>query len=218
LAQPSPSPSRPQQIDPTVFIVDDDTKVAKSLRWLLESVGLRAETFSNAGEFLANLPKGRPGCLVVDVRMPSMSGLGLQEELTALGVTLPIIFITGHGSVQTAVRALQNGAIDFLEKPIDDQRLIDLVQRAIRLDAELRRQAAERAELATRHASLSAREREVLDHLIEGRTNKAIARELGLSSKTVEAYRANVMTKMGAGTLPQLVRMVLQLRPPVDRV
>jgi two-component system response regulator FixJ len=223
LAQRSSSLSQPQQVDPqsaapTVFIVDDDIRVAKSLRWLIESVGLKAEIFSSAGEFLANLPKGRPGCLLVDVRMPAMSGLGLQEQLKALEATLPIIFMTGHGSVQTAVRALQNGAIDFLEKPFDDQRMLDLVQRAIRLDAERRRQAAEQTDAAARYASLSKREREVLDQLVEGRTNKAIARVLGLSPKTIEAYRANVMTKMGASTLAHLVKVALDLRrPSADR-
>jgi two-component system response regulator FixJ len=204
--------SDPQSVAPTVFIVDDDVRVAKSLKWLIESVGLKAEIFSSAGEFLTNFPRGRPGCLVVDVRMPAMSGLGLQEQLKLLGSTLPIIFMTGHGSVQTAVRALQSGATDFLEKPFDDQRMLDLVQRAISLDVERRRQAAAQAEAAARYETLSTREREVLEQLVDGRTNKAIARNLGLSSKTVEAYRANVMTKMGVSTLPHLVKVALDLR------
>ena len=219
MAQRSPSLCRAQQVDsqpvaPTVFIVDDDVRVAQSLRWLIESVGLKAEIYASAGEFLAHDPQARPGCLVVDVRMPAMSGLGLQEQLKELGATLPIIFMTGHGSVQTAVRALQNGAIDFLEKPFDDQRMLDLVQRAIGLDAERRRQATALADATARYASLSTRERQVLDQLVDGRTNKEIAHVLGLSSKTVEAYRANVMTKMGAATLPHLVKMALDLRRP----
>jgi FixJ family two-component response regulator len=212
------SPSRPQPQterapgDPTVFIVDDEAAVAQSLRWLIESVGLRAETFSNAGEFLAAYRPQRPGCLVLDVRMPAMSGLELQERLNAQGVSLPIIFVTGHGGVQTAVRALKGGAVDFIEKPFDDQRMLDLVHKALALDAENRRRAAAQAEAAARYASLSAREREVLDLLIEGMTNKSIARALGLSAKTVENYRANVMEKMAAPTLPHLVKQVLDLR------
>ncbi len=207
-----PWQAEPASGEPTVFIVDDEESVAESLRWLIESVGLKAETFSTAGEFLARYRPGRPGCLVLDVRMPAMSGLELQERLHAQEVSLPIIFITGHGGVQTAVRALKGGAIDFIEKPFDDQRMLDLVHKAIALDAEARRRAAAQADAAARHASLSAREREVLDLLIDGQTNKAIARSLGLSAKTVETYRANVMQKMGAPTVPHLVRMVLDLR------
>lgn len=212
----SPSPTQPQTDrlagEPTVFIVDDEATVAQSLRWLIESVGLRAETFSNAGEFLAAYLSERPGCLVLDVRMPAISGLELQERLNARGAVLPIIFVTGHGGVQTAVRALKGGAVDFIEKPFDDQRMLDLVHKAIALDAENRRRAAARAEATARYGSLSAREREVLDLLIDGQTNKAIARALGLSAKTVENYRANVMEKMGAPTLPHLVKQVLELR------
>jgi len=211
------SPSQPPQADrpsgdPTVFIVDDEAAVAESLRWLIESVGLKVETFPTAGEFLARYRPGRAGCLVLDVRMPAMSGLELQERLNAQGILLPIIFITGHGGVQTAVRALKGGAIDFIEKPFDDQRMLDLVQKAIALDAEARRQSAAQADAAARYASLSSREREVLDLLIEGQTNKEIARSLGLSAKTVETHRANVMHKMAAPTMPHLVKQVLDLR------
>lgn len=198
--------------DPTVFIVDDEAAVAESLRWLIESVGLRVETFSAASEFLARYRPERAGCLVLDVRMPEMSGLELQDRLNVRGVSLPIIFVTGHGGVQTAVRALKGGALDFIEKPFDDQRMLDLVHKALALDAETRRHTAVQAGAAARYASLSAREREVLDLLIEGQTNKAIARSLGLSAKTVETYRANVMQKMAAPTVPHLVRQVLDLR------
>lgn len=197
---------------PTVFIVDDEAAVAESLRWLIESVGLRVETFSTASKFLARYRPQDPGCLVLDVRMPAMSGLQLQERLNADAVSLPVIFITGHGGVETAVRALKGGAIDFIEKPFDDQRMLDLVHKAIAIDADNRRKAAAQAQASARYALLSAREREVLDLLIEGRTSKEIARTLGLSAKTVENYRANVMEKMTVATVPQLVRVVLELR------
>lgn len=207
-----PQPDQAASADPTVFIVDDEAVVAESLRWLVESVGLKAETFSNPGQFLAQYRPECAGCLVLDVRMPAMSGLELQERFNAQGISLPIIFITGHGGVQTAVRALKGGAIDFIEKPFDDQRMLDLVHKAIAIDAERRRQASARADAAARYASLSAREQEVLELLIEGGTNKTMARALGLSAKTVESYRANVMEKMAAPTLPHLVRQVLDLR------
>lgn len=218
MEQHSPSPFQvPRQTDselgePTVFVVDDEAVVARSLRWLIESVGLRVETFSSAAEFLARYRQERPGCLVLDVRMPVMSGLELQKQLKVQGMTLPIIFITGHGGVQTAVTALQAGAVDFLEKPFDDQRMLDLVQKAIALDAEQRRRVAALAETAARFASLSMRERQVLDLLIEGQTNKEIARALGLSAKTVETYRANVMDKMGVSKVPHLVKLMIDLR------
>ncbi len=195
-----------------MFIVDDEATVAKSLRWLIESVGLRVETFSTASEFLSRYRLQDPGCLVLDVRMPTMSGLELQERLNADAISLPIIFVTGHGGVQTAVRALKGGAIDFIEKPFDDQRMLDLVHKAIAIDAENRRRAAAQAEATARYALLSGREREVLDLIIEGRTNKEIARALGLSAKTVENYRANVMEKMTVSTVPHLVKVVLELK------
>lgn len=212
VSPPPPNTEPSPTYGPTVFIVDDEAAVAKSLRWLIESVGLRVETFPTASEFLARYRVQDPGCLVLDVRMPAMSGLELQERLNAEGISLPIIFVTGHGGVQTAVRALKGGAIDFIEKPFDDQRMLDLVHKAIVVDAENRRRAAAQAEATAHYALLSAREREVLDLIIEGRTNKEIARALGLSAKTVENYRANVMDKMTVSTVPHLVKVVLELR------
>jgi FixJ family two-component response regulator len=167
--------------------------------------------YDSATQFLAQIRPERAGCLVLDVRMPDVSGLELQERLNAQAITLPVIFITGHGGVQTAVRALKGGAIDFIEKPFDDQRMLDVVHKAIALDAETRREAAARADTAARYASLSTREREVLELLIEGETNKNIARTLGLSPKTVESHRANVMEKMAAPTMPHLVKAILEL-------
>jgi two-component system, LuxR family, response regulator FixJ len=218
LEQHSPSPFQVSQptdselAEPTVFVVDDEAVVARSLRWLIESVGLKVATFSSAREFLASYHPQQPGCLILDVRMPGMSGLELQKRLKLQGVTLPIIFITGHGGVQTAVTALQAGAVDFLEKPFDDQRMLDLVQKAIALDAEQRRRAASMADATARFGSLSTRERQVLDQLIDGRTSKEIARALGLSAKTVETYRANVMEKMGVSKVPHLVKLMIDLR------
>jgi FixJ family two-component response regulator len=187
------------------------------LCWLLESVGLRAEVFSSAAAFLASGAEARSGCLVTDLRMPEMSGLGLQQELKARGVILPIMFMTGHGTVQSAAHALREGAVDFVEKPFDDQRMLDLVQKAVRTDAERRRTSVEQVDAARRYASLSSREREVLGQLFEGHTTKEIARSLGLSAKTVETYRANVMAKMAAPTLPHLVRSVVALKREPER-
>lgn len=196
--------------DPTVFIVDDDQAVARSLRWLIESVRLQVETFASAQAFLDGYDRAKPGCLVLDVRMPGMSGLDLQERLAAQRIQIPIIFITGHGDVQMAVRAVQAGAFDFIEKPFNDQDLLDRVQRAIARDAELRDREQQQARLRTRFASLTPRETEVLDLVVEGLSNKAVANALGLSAKTVEVHRAKVMEKMNARSVSDLVKMAMQ--------
>ncbi|KAF0164557.1 MAG: response regulator [Rhodocyclaceae bacterium] len=196
--------------EPTVFIVDDDEVVARSLRWLIETVKLKVETFSSAQRFLDGYDSSKPGCLVLDVRMPGMSGLDLQERLAAQRIHVPIIFITGHGDVQMAVRAVQSGAFDFVEKPFNDQDLLDRIQKAIVFDAGQRGKNMQRVQLRSLFASLTPREREVLDLVVEGMSNKAIANSLGLSAKTVEVHRAKVMEKMHARSVADLVKMAMQ--------
>jgi RNA polymerase sigma factor (sigma-70 family) len=197
--------------DATVFIVDDDQAVARSLRWLIETVRLNVETFASAQAFLDGYDASKPGCLVLDVRMPGMSGLELQERLAARRTHhVPIIFITGHGDVQMAVRAVQAGAFDFVEKPFNDQDLLDRIQRAIAFDTEQRGREVQHAQLRALFDSLTPREREVLDRVAEGLSNKAIANSLGLSAKTVEVHRAKVMEKMHARSLSDLVKMAMQ--------
>ncbi|MDX1253132.1 MAG: response regulator transcription factor [Gammaproteobacteria bacterium] len=194
----------------TVFVVDDDQDMRTSLRWLIESVGLYVETYSSAADFLSNYDTARPGCLVVDVRMPGMSGLELQEKFAAQNASIPIIVITGHGDVAMAVRAMKTGAVDFIEKPFNDQILLDRIQQAIDKDAETRLINAEYSTIAARIASLTPREREVMEFIVAGRLNKQVAADLDISIKTVEVHRAKIMEKMEAGTLPKLVEMVLR--------
>ena len=193
----------------SVFIVDDDEAVRSSLRLLIRSVGLQAQAFASAREFLDAYDARHPGCLVLDVRMPGMSGLELQQELNQRGATIPVVFITGHGDVPMAVEAMQQGAFDFLQKPFRDQDLLDRVQRAMTRDAELRASMAARSEIMARLASLTPREMEVLRLVTRGKANKVVGAELGVSQRTVEIHRAHVMEKMRAGSLAELVRMVL---------
>jgi RNA polymerase sigma factor (sigma-70 family) len=190
-------------------VVDDDEAMRNSLAWLIESEGLRVETFDSAQSFLAACYPGRAGCLLLDVRMPGMSGLELQEHLRHRQMRLPVIIITGHGDVPMAVRAMKAGAVDFIEKPFDDETLLATIQRALELDAYQRSQQAGRAEIAARLAQLTPREHEVMLMVTDGMSNKEIANELGVSAKTVEAHRARVMEKMEARSLAELVRMVL---------
>lgn len=196
--------------EPTVFIVDDDQAVARSLRWLIETVGLKVSTFASAQAFLDGYDASKHGCLVLDVRMPGMSGLELQERLVAQRIHVPIIFITGHGDVQMAVRAVQAGAFDFVEKPFNDQDLLDRIQKAIVFDAKQRGKDLQQAQLRALFASLTPREREVLDLVVEGKSNKAIANSFGLSAKTVEVHRAKMMEKMQARSVADLVKMAMQ--------
>ncbi|MFI5397089.1 MAG: response regulator transcription factor [Candidatus Binatia bacterium] len=196
----------------TVFVVDDDPAMRESLRWLIESVGLNVETFPTAQEFLESYDPSTPGCLVLDIRMPGMSGLDLQSELAARKIPVPILIITGHAEVPVAVRALKAGALDFIQKPFSDQLLLDRIRRAIEADVLSRRAWSERAEVAARVGQLTPREREVMDLVIAGKANKVIASELGLSPKTVEVHRAHVMKKMQVDSLADLVRLGILAR------
>ncbi|MDH5786421.1 MAG: response regulator transcription factor [Chromatiales bacterium] len=191
----------------TVFIVDDDEAVRNSLSFLMQSVGLQTESFESASHFLDASPAGRAGCLLLDIRMPGMSGLELQGELEERDIQLPVIFISGHADVPMAVRALKSGAFDFIEKPFNDQLLLDCVQRAIESDRQQRASGAQLDEWRDRLATLTPREREVMELVVEGAANKVISSTLGVSLKTVEAHRARVMEKLKADSLSHLVRM-----------
>ena len=193
----------------SVFIVDDDPAVRDSLALLVRSIDLEVETFASGSDFLEFHKPGTSGCLVLDVRMPGISGIELQEKLAALGSTLPIIFITGHGDVPMAVRAVQAGAIDFIEKPFNDQDLLDKIHEALNLEQAKRRAASAQRKVEDRIASLTPREKQVMDLVVEGTANKVIAHRLDLSQRTVEIHRANVMRKMKVDSLAQLVRAVL---------
>ena len=195
-----------------VFIVDDDQGVRESVRILMRSIGAESEAFPSAQDFLDAYDPAKPGCLVLDVRMPGMSGLELQEQLASLGSTLPIIFITAHGDVPMAVEAVKAGAMDFVQKPFRDQELIDKIQVALAENARVRKKLEDRSRIAERIASLTPREHEVMEMVVEGNANKVIAIDLGLSQRTVEIHRARVMKKMEADSAPQLVQMVMRAR------
>lgn len=195
--------------EPVVFVVDDDQAIRSSLKWLIESVGLKVEIYGTADEFMNNYYPGRAGCLLLDVRMPGMSGLELQEHFASNHIHIPIIIITGHGDVPMAVRAMKGGAIDFIEKPFNDELLLESIRGALTIDQRQREVQSQRARIATRLAHLTPREHEVMEMVTDGRSNKDIALTLGVSAKTVEAHRARVMEKMEAGSLAELVRMVI---------
>jgi two-component system, LuxR family, response regulator FixJ len=200
-----------KELVPTVFVVDDDEAVRKSLSLLLKSLGLATATYSSAADFLANYDLHQPGCAIVDVRMPGMSGLELQHELNRLGAIIPVIFITGHADVPMAVEAMQNGAFDFLQKPFSDHDLADRVQRALASDSHNHEQLKDREKIRQRVDALTPREREVMNLVTAGKPNKIMAAELGVSQRTVEIHRAHVMEKMGTPSLAQLVRMTMIL-------
>jgi len=199
--------------EPTVFIVDDDNEVRAAIGLLMDSVGLPNETFDSAWTYLARFDPARPGCLILDVRMRQMSGLELQQRLAEEPIHPPVIIITGHGDVPMAVRAVKNGAVDFIEKPFNDQALLDAVHRAIEIDAEQRGHALEVASVQERMERLTKREREVLDQIVAGKRNKVIAADLGISQSTVEAHRAKVMEKLEVRSLSELMRAMLMLDP-----
>jgi FixJ family two-component response regulator len=192
---------------PTVFIVDDDAAIRFAMQALMDSVNLNHEIFASADEFLEKITGQRPGCLVLDIRMPGLGGLELQDELIRRGNTLPIIFITGHGDVPMAVEAMQKGAVDFIQKPFRDQELLDRIRQALATDEERREEQQQHVEVAGRLERLTNREREVFDLVVTGKPNKVIAYELGVSQRTVEIHRARVMEKMQARSLADLVKM-----------
>ena len=195
----------------TVSIVDDDDAGRESLRWLIESVGLKVEAYASPIEFLEQFDGSLPGCLVLDIRLPKISGLDVLQTVRERGIETPAIMITAFGDVPMAVRAMKNGAVDFLQKPFNDQELLDRIQQSIEDDGRLREIDRERSEIRNRLDKLTTREREVLDRLVQGKQNKQIAREMDISPKTVEAHRAKVMEKMSAESLVKLVQMVTSL-------
>jgi RNA polymerase sigma factor (sigma-70 family) len=193
--------------DATVFVIDDDTSVRTALKRLIQSLGFKVETFDSAQAFLKHDPYDGPACLVLDVRMPGMSGIELQQKLTKAGLGIPIIFITGHGNIPMSVQAMKAGAVDFIEKPFEDQKLIDAINLAIEKNEKFRTELAEIKALQRRIDSLTPREHEVFILVVSGMLNKQIAFELGMSEKTVKVHRARVMDKMKAKSLAELVRM-----------
>jgi FixJ family two-component response regulator len=193
-----------------VHVVDDDAAVRDGLKWLIEGEGLLVQTHASAEDFLGGLVPEQPGCALVDLRMPGMSGLDLQQALARRGVALPLVFISAHGDVPLAVTAMRRGAIDFIEKPFNDAALLAAVRRALGTDAQRRGGGEERTAMRARLSTLSPREREVLEAVVAGRANKRIADALGISIKTVEVHRSRVMDKMGAGSIAELVRLVVQ--------
>lgn len=195
--------------EPVVHVVDDDETVRRSLQWLLESLKLNVQTHASALDFLNGYDPGQPGCLVLDVRMPDVSGLQLQEILAMRNVRLPIVVITGHGDISMAVRAMKAGAFDFIEKPFKDQVLLERVQQCLAMDVRQRREFAERAKLIGRLDSLTPREAEVLEGVIGGKANKEIAADLDISVKTVEVHRARVMEKMAVNSVAELTSLCI---------
>jgi FixJ family two-component response regulator len=193
--------------NPVVFVVDDDEAVCESLRLLIGDIGLEVRTFTSAKQFLEQYDASHPGCLVLDVRMSGMSGLELQSRLVEMAVRIPTIIITGHADVPMAVEAMKAGAMDFIEKPFRDQVLLDSIQKAVDMDLRSRRQHRERQDVQSKMELLTQREREVMERLVAGKSNKSIAFDLGISQKTVDFHRANILEKVGVSSVVELVRL-----------
>jgi FixJ family two-component response regulator len=205
------------ETDAIVFVIDDDRAVREAIKSLIRSVGMRVETFASAQEFLGSRRPDAPACLVLDVRMPGLSGLDLQLELARADIRLPIIFITGHGDIPMSVQAMKAGATEFLTKPFRDQDLLDAIKQAIDRDRAARKQHAEMADLRRRFAQLTPREREVMEQVVAGLLNKQIALKLGISEITIKLHRHQVMQKMTADSLADLVRMAEKLEIPATK-
>ena len=199
------------KVNQVVFVIDDDPSMRGAIKRLLDAVGFKVETFGSGQDFLKNELPDAPACVVLDVRLPGSSGLDLQREMTERGINIPIIFITGHGDIPMSVQAMKAGAVEFLTKPFRDQDLLDAISQAIKRDRAARRQWADLAELREHLDTLTRREREVMMMVVAGMLNKQIASELGISEKTIKVHRGNVMHKMHAGSLAELVRMVDKL-------
>jgi FixJ family two-component response regulator len=206
-----------REAEPIAFVIDDEALIRDGIRSLIKSIGVRAETFASASDFMLAIRPDAPSCLILDVRMPGLSGLDFQRELTASGIHIPIIFITGHGDIPMTVRAMKEGAVEFLTKPVRGQDLVDAVQKALAADREHRKERSELAAIRNRFDLLTPRERQVLHLVVAGLLNKQIADELGMSELTVKTHRAHVMEKTQAQSLAQLVRMAEKLQPFVQK-
>lgn len=198
---------------PIVFVVDDDEAVRESLRWLIASIDLAVETYGSAAEFLEKYDDSPRGCMIVDVRMPGISGIELQRQLSERGIGLPVIIVTGHGDIEMAVRAMKSGAFDFIQKPFNDQVLLDLIQKALVENAKMMDANVERLSIMRQLEQLTGRERQVLNGIVGGKSNRDIAATLDLSEKTIEFHRSKVMRKMGSTSLPELTRKVVLATP-----
>ena len=203
-----------KQIDSIVFVIDDDPSIRQAIESLIRSVGMHVRTFASAQEFMSSTRPDAPACLVLDVRMPGLSGLDLQRELLTAGIRIPVIFITGHGDIPMSVRAMKAGAVEFLTKPFRDQDLLDAISQALERDRTMRSQYAELAELRSRFEQLTPREREVMELVVSGLLNKQIAARLNISEITVKLHRHQVMEKMKADSLAELVRIAEKLNTP----